>query len=120
MDFDFTTLLTLFSCATFRMYSLTLAGSLVLKTLAPQASAFLVNCSESCSRLEAAYDFRSAILPRNSSKSIPSYALARFTLYASENLPSAPVRLALLTALLMDSLNSFPISFLLPAHRQTR
>src|ERR1035441_7653772 len=35
--------------------------------------------------------------PRSSSKSMSSYAFARLTRYASENLPRAPVRLALLT-----------------------
>ena len=46
MDFDLTTVFTPLSCATFRIYSLTLAGSLVLKTFAPRASAFWANCSD--------------------------------------------------------------------------
>ena len=72
MDLDLTTLLTSLSWATLRMYSLTFSGSLVRKTLAPRASAFLAKVSASSSRLEAAWDFRSAITLRSASKSIPS------------------------------------------------
>src|ERR1017187_3626444 len=52
--------------------------------------------------------------PRSSSKSMPSYAFARLTRYASENLPRAPVRLALLTNISRKSVGRsewYPDSF---------
>ena len=72
MDLDLTTRLTPFSLARSRMYCFTWAGSAVLKTLAPQASALFLNCSARASKFEEALALISTIWSRTASKSIPS------------------------------------------------